>query len=188
MSLSELEKDALMQAKAGNAEAVYKVLKEYKYLAVTIARKYYLLGGEKDDLIQEGMMGLFNAISSYDADKNVAFKTYASRLVERNIISAIRHSVSGKHQVLNDSVSLDNSEEISLGSFPEQDLIMQEGYKELQEIIDSKLSKFESQVVKYYLKGYNYIDIAQFLGKEPKSIDNALSRIKSKLQFLKERL
>lgn len=186
--MSEIEKEILNKAKAGDADAIDKVLKEYKYLAVTIARKYYLLGGEKDDLIQEGMIGLFKAVSSYEIDKNVSFKTYASRLVERDIISAIRHSVSGKHQVLNDSVSLDNTEEIFLGSFPEQDVIMQERYEELQEIIATKLSKFEAQVVKYYLKGYNYIDIAEILGKTPKSIDNALSRIKSKLQFLKENL
>ena len=186
--MSEVEKEVLKLANNGDAVAMDKVLKEYKYLAVTIARKYYLLGGEKDDLIQEGMIGLFKAISTYDEDKGVVFKTYAARLVEREIISAIRHSASGKHQVLNDSVSLDNSEEIFLGSFPEQDVIMQERYKELNQIIETKLSKFEAQVVKYYLKGYNYIDIAEILSKEPKSIDNALSRIKTKLQFLKESL
>ena len=75
-----------------------------------------------------------------------------------------------------------------MGSFPEQDVITEERYKELNEIIENKLSRFEAQVVKYYLKGYNYIDIAYLLEREPKSIDNALSRIKSKLQFLKESL
>ena len=186
--MSEDEKKILGLAKSGDSAAMDKILGEYKYLAITLARKYYLLGGEKDDLIQEGMIGLFKAINSYEEDKGVVFKTYASRLVEREIISAIRHSASGKHQVLNDSVSLDNSEEIVLGSFPEQDIITEERYKELNEIIESKLSRFEAQVVKYYLKGYNYVDIAKMLGKEPKSIDNALSRIKAKLQFLKENI
>ena len=186
--MSEVEKEVLDLAKSGNVDAMEKVLSEYKYLVVSVARKYYLLGGEKEDLIQEGMIGLFKAINTYDEDKGVSFKSYASRLVEREVISAIRLGASGKHKVLNDSVSLDNTEDVFAGSFPEQDVIMQENYEELNKIIETKLSRFELQVVKYYLKGYNYIDIAYLLEREPKSIDNALSRIKSKLQFLKESL
>jgi len=185
--LNDIDK-ILKEAQKGDSNAIDQILKEYKYLAVTIARKYYLLGGEKDDLIQEGMIGLFKAINTYDSNKGVAFKAYASKIVERNMISAIKQGASNKHQVLNDSVSLESSEEISLGSFPEKDVITEESYKELNEIIENKLSKFEAQVVKYYLKGYNYIDIAKILNKEPKSIDNALSRIKTKLQFLKEKI
>ena len=188
MKLKSIEKEIFEKAQKGDQIAMDTILDSYKYLATTIARKYYLLGGEKDDLIQEGMIGLFKAITSFDEGKGIAFKSYASRLVEREIISAIRHSASGKHQVLNDSVSFESDEEFAMPSFPELDVIEEERYKELSEIIKTKLSGFEAEVVKYYLKGYNYVDIASILGKTPKSIDNALSRIKSKLQFLKENI
>ena len=116
--MSDKEKDILSLAKQGDQLAMDKILDSYKYLAITIARKYYLLGGEKDDLIQEGMIGLFKAITSFDESKGVTFKAYASRLVEREIINAIRHSASGKHQVLNDSVSFESDEEFAMPSFP----------------------------------------------------------------------
>lgn len=178
----------LQEARSGSNEAINELLVVHKHIVVTIARKYYLIGGDKDDLIQEGMIGLFKAISSFDETKNDNFVRYATTLIEREIISAIRHANTHAQQVLSESVLVDNDDELPDSASPETDLISEENTIELAQEINEKLSMFERRVVEYYLKGYNYIDIAQLLGKPNKSIDNALSRIKKKLEFLKERL
>ena len=175
-------------AKAKDAGAVEQVLVKYKHLVVSIARKYFLIGGDKEDLIQEGMIGLYKAVNSFDASKNNNFSAYAIMLIEREIISAIRSANSGNQQALSDSVFIDNDDELGDFACPETDFIDEESINELTREINAKLSKFEKVVVDYYLKGYNYIDIAKITGKTSKSVDNALSRIKKKLEFLKERL
>ena len=175
-------------ARSGNNDAVNELLASHKHLVSTIARKYYLIGGDKDDLIQEGMIGLFKAISSFDPERNDSFAAYASTLIAREIISAIRHANTHAQQVLSESVLIDSDDELPDIASPESDLISEENTSELTQEINNHLSVFERQVVEYYLKGYNYIDIAKVLNKPSKSIDNALSRIKKKLEFLKERL
>lgn len=186
MKKEELKKLAL--AKAGDGEAINELLIIHKHLVVAVARKYYLIGGDKEDLIQEGMIGLFKAISTFDISKNDNFESYAIMLIEREIISAIRRANTGSQQFLSDSVLLDHDDELSDNISPETDLISEENRIELTNEIFDKLSKFERLVVDYYLKGYSYIDIAKMLNKPSKSIDNALSRIKKKLEYLKERL
>lgn len=178
----------LQLAQSGSVDAVNELLATHKHLVVSIARKYYLIGGDKDDLIQEGMIGLFKAISSFNATQNDNFVVYAMTLIEREIISAIRHANTHAQQVLSESVLIDNDDELSDNASPESDLISEENTIEITHEINKKLSPFERQVVEYYLKGYNYLDIAKFLSRPSKSIDNALSRIKKKLEFLKERL
>ena len=186
MSKEQLE--ILKQAKSGDADAIDKLLAINKHYVVAVARKYYLIGGDKEDLIQEGMIGLFKAITSFDTTKNDNFEVYAITLIEREIISAIRRANSHSQAFLSESVLLDHDDEIADNASPESDLISEENTIELTNEIFSKLSNFEKQVVQLYLKGYNYIDIASKLNRESKSIDNALSRIKKKLEFLKERL
>jgi RNA polymerase sporulation-specific sigma factor len=180
--------ELLHLARSGNNDATNELLVNHKHLVVAIARKYYLIGGDKDDLIQEGMIGLFKAISSFDEAKNNNFVGYATTLIEREIISAIRHANTHAQQVLSESVLIDNDDELPDSASPETDLISEENTIELTHEINEKLSAFERKVVEYYLKGYNYVDIAKLLNKPNKSIDNALSRIKKKLEFLKERL
>ena len=186
--MKEEELKILSLAKSGDSDAIDKLLAINKHYVVAVARKYYLIGGDKEDLIQEGMIGLFKAINSFDCSKNDNFEAYAIKVIEREIISAIRRANSHNQQFLSDSVFIDNEDELIDHVSPESDLINEENTNELTSQIYEKLSSFEKQVVQYYLKGYNYIDISRKLGRDSKAIDNALSRIKKKLEFLKERL
>jgi len=174
-------------AQSGDEMAMQEIISEYKYIVSSVARGYFIIGGEKEDLIQEGMAGLFKAIITFDTSKDVSFKTYATRLIERDIISAIRKSHTSNNEVLSEAIYVE-TDDFSSEDNPELDIISEESYKELYDIILKSLSDFEGTVVTYYLKGYSYVDIAKKLGETPKSIDNALTRIKKKLQFLKERL
>ena len=175
-------------AKRGDSTAIDELLGINKHLVATISRKYFLMGGDSEDVIQEGMIGLFKAITTYDSSKGTTFVGYAGRLIEREIISAIRHENSLRQHILHESVLLDTEEDFAEGESPEDDYIDEESITELTHEINDKLSNFEREVVEYYLKGYNYIDIAKILNKPSKAIDNALTRIKNKLSYLKERL
>ena len=186
--MSERELELLKLAKSGSAYAIDELLAIHKHLVVSVARKYYLLGGDKEDLIQEGMIGLFKAINSFDSAKNNNFVAYAITLIEREIITAIRRANTHAQQFLSESLLFDNDDELPSNDSPESEFINEESRVELTQEISLHLSTFERQVVEFYLKGYNYVDISKMLGKSGKSIDNALTRIKKKLEFLKERL
>ena len=186
--MSDIDIELLKRAKDGDQFAIDEILTENKHLVSTIARKYYLIGGEKDDLIQEGMIGFFKAINVYDFDKNHNFISFAITLIEREIISAIRHNNSHKNSPLSESVFVEDNDILPADGCPEEDILHFETMHELNDEITNKLSGFERKVVKFYLKGYAYTDIAKILNKSPKSIDNALNRIKHKLNFLKERI
>lgn len=183
--MKEIE-ELIKLAQSGDKEVMLELLSSNKSLVSAVARRYFLIGGEAEDLIQEGMIGLFKAISTFDLEKDVTFKTYATRLIEREIISAIRKAHTNNNEVFADTVLVE-ADEFSSETNPELDIISEENYRELHESILKNLSAFESSVVEYYLKGYGYVDIAKMLNKTPKSIDNALKRIKEKLKFLKER-
>ena len=142
----------LISAKNGNANAINQILIDNKSLVNQIARKYFLLGGDRDDVLQEGMIGLFNAINSYDEKKNDNFKNYASRVVEREIINAIRKENTRKNSVLNSSVITDISDYLHEENYPELDIIAEENNLELLGKINSDLSEFEKTVVKLFLE------------------------------------
>ena len=178
----------LESAKNGNQNAINAILIDNKSLVAQIARRYFLLGGDQEDLIQEGMIGLFKAINIFDKTKNDNFKNFASKVVEREIISAIRKENSGKNQILDSSVFVDSNEILHGENYPELDLIYNESYNELKDKIFKSLSVFEKGVLEYYLKGYAYIDIAKILGKSPKEIDHAPTRRKTKVSHIKEEL
>ena len=182
------EKELLKKASLGDSQAIDQLLAIHKHLVVSVSRKYFLIGGDKEDLIQEGMIGLFKAINTFDSSKNNNFTGYAVTLIEREIISAIRRANTASQHIFSDSVLVDMDNEIVDNENPESDLISAENIDELTSEINKHLSSYERMVVEYYLKGYNYIDIAKILNKPTKSIDNALLRIKKKLNYLKERL
>lgn len=186
--MNSIDIELLKKARGGNQDAIDTLLSMYKHLVVSISRKYYLMGGDKEDLIQEGMIGLFKAIISFDMNKNDNFTAYAVRVVEREMIDAIRRANTGSQQFLSESILIESDDELSDSASPEDDFISQECTDELSKEIYEHLSAFEQEVMEYYLKGYNYVDIAKLMGKTPKSIDNALGRIKKKLYYLKERL
>lgn len=187
--MSDSELKLLRDAKNGNGDAINEIMSTYKSLVVSIARKYYLIGGDQEDLIQEGMIGLFRAITTFDSNKGTSFVSFASKLIGNSIIDAVKKANSHSQQFLSDSILIDNYDTLVASEMsPEGQFISDENTLELTAEINSKLSRLEKTVVEYFLKGYSYRDIASILGKSDKTIDNTLSRIKKKLKYLKERL
>lgn len=171
----------------GETEISDYLMEKYKGLVRKKARAMYLIGGDTDDLIQEGMIGLFKAVQDYRPDRESSFQTFASLCVERQIYSAVKNSTRQKHIPLNSYVSL--SEEAETGALeglwsenPEALIIDRENTGSLEKQISRTLSPMENKVLAYYLKDYSYVQIAELMEKEPKSIDNALQRIRGKIR------
>lgn len=173
--------------RGGEQEVIDFIIEKYKPMVRQKARVLYLVGGEQDDLIQEGMIGLFKAVRDYRSEKDASFRTFAQLCVDRQIYHAIQSSNRQKHQPLNSYVSM-NSEEwedevyTMFQQSPENIVIAQENALHLENTIRRQLSSFENQVLEMYLDGDNYLVIADKLGKTPKSIDNALQRIRGKVK------
>ena len=170
-------------------KTVEEVMAEYKPLVAKIAHKYFLYGGEIDDLMQEGMIGLYKAINGYDDKKQASFKTFANLCITRQIQSAIRTANSKKNVMFLDI--LDNSDKnfdvASNKENPEKNLIESQNYELILNEINKNLSNKELQILNEYLEGYSYEQIAKKLNVERKSVDNALVRIRAKLlKYLKE--
>lgn len=182
----------------GEQSIIDYLMEKYKKLVMQKARTLYLIGGDKDDLIQEGMIGLYKAIRDYKEDKDSTFYNFAELCISRQIYSAIKSSNRKKNIPLNTYISLNaplsynNSELEEMPSLveslihkseqnPEELFIDKESANMLEYELERQLSKFEKEVVKLYLSGLKYVQIANVLGKEPKSIDNALQRIRTKL-------
>lgn len=175
----------------GDRQAADVLLEKYKKLVRMRARTLYLAGGDRDDLLQEGMLGLFKAIRYFDPDRNSLFRTYASLCVDRQIYSAIRHDRRKKNQPLNTSLSIHAltesagvPEEWSHREDPESMLLDQEALEQLKKRISESLSSYENQVLDLYLEGNSFREIADGLNKTPKSVENAWSRIRRKIRNL----
>lgn len=196
--LSDNETDSFLirRYQTGDSSAVDALLEKYKYLVRKKARTLYLIGGENDDLIQEGMIALYKAIRNFDPDKERSFAGYAEVCIENALYNVIKGANRLKNSPLNSYVSLyaplDGSEDASRETLadtllpnelmnPEDILIDRENVTDIQSAIEEKLSAFEKEVVELYIDGCNYQQIAEILGKSAKSIDNALQRIKKKL-------
>lgn len=185
-------------AQNGDGNAVNTLLIKYKSLASKIARSYFLTGGDIEDIIQEGMIGLYKAIMHFNASKNASFTTFASICIKNQIQSAIKVASSDKNKALSSALPIaeqvddddeDGEVEIIIPSLlpsPDDKVISKEHLKEIATIIKKTLSDMEYKVLYLYLKGYNYDEISKASGLNKKSIDNALTRIKSKLAFLKD--
>ena len=168
----------------GSREVEDHLMNKYKNLVKNKARQLYLAGGDRDDLLQEGMWGLFKAIREYRPDREASFFTFAELCITRQMYSAIAASKTKKNTILNESLSLSDLNEMT-GTYeegPEVVMLEKENEKELQRRIRAKLSTLEEQVLDRYLEGMDYQQIAADLGKAPKSIDNALQRIKTKIR------
>lgn len=178
----------------GDETAEETLFKRYKPLVLSRARAYYLTGGDREDLVQEGMLGCYKAICGFDDSKQTSFASFADLCIRRQILSAVKLSNRKKHLPLNSSVSLDSPTEVGGVSSvmdmvndtrtrdPEQLLIGQEGFEEISAAINSELSKMEKSVLSLYLRGQSYQQIAAELGKPIKSVDNAIQRTKKKLE------
>ena len=183
-----LDKVLWDSASSGDMAAEEQLIERYAVLVRKYTRPYFLVGGDNEDLIQEGMIGLLHAIRSYVPAHNVSLKTYAERCIKSRIYSAIRSASRFKHRPLNDSISIESpgfDEAQTLSSDilrdPEELVITRELTDELRSKFTDVLSKFEKRVLDLYLDGLSYSDIANILAKPEKSVDNAVQRIRKKL-------
>ena len=189
------DEELIHMLRDGNEEIMYYLLDKYKNLVIKKTNALYLIGGDKDDLIQEGTIGLFKAIRDFDENKESSFFHFAHICVTRQLASALEASNRKKHRPLNEYVSLStksDDDESSLEDFigidedsPEKLILEKEQTQEFWNKIRSNLSKMENNVLDLYLDGYNYNQIADLMKKSPKAIDNALQRIRQKVRIIK---
>ncbi|MBR3750677.1 MAG: RNA polymerase sporulation sigma factor SigH [Clostridia bacterium] len=194
MTDNSTEERLIQLANSGDDEALELIMKNYKPLVLSRARAYFIIGAEAEDLIQEGMFGLFKAVRDYDSQKNPEFAAFADLCIRRQLISALKGATRQKHSPLNSYVSLnrpvaEDSERTMMDMLgtnrvddPEALLISKEKYININKKIEELLSDFEKKVLAAYLAGESYRDIARELEASPKSVDNALQRIKKKLE------
>ena len=180
------DEELLRLYREGEQEIADYLLEKYKSLVRQKARKLFLIGGEPEDLIQEGMIGLYKAVRDYRDGRETGFRTFAGLCIDRQLYTAIQTSNRQKNLALNTSVSLDQKEEkelegVSEALSPENILIDQENRERLEKIIEQKLSRLEKKVLELYLQGEGYQEISRILGKSPKSVDNAIQRIRHKI-------
>lgn len=181
----------IVRLRDGCQEIMDVILERYKNLVRKRANAMFLIGGENEDLIQEGMIGLFKAIRDFRTEKESSFYHFADLCISRQIIHAVEAAGRRKHQPLNSYVSLSCQESEEGMDFmdmrnleqqnPERLMIEQENARAMGRRLRARLSKMEKQVVGYYLQGLNYREIAKLMDRQPKAIDNALQRIRGKL-------
>lgn len=194
--------DLINNAKNGNELALEDLFTKYKSLAVRITRRYFLVGQDSNDLYQEAMIGLFKAYQNYKDNISNDFKSFATLCINRQIQSAIKSANRLKNKALNGYISLNNQGGYDLkqedkndedfiyiipssDQLPDDKLISKEEVEKIKKEIINRLSIFEKQVLSLYLKGFSYKQMAEKLNKTEKSIENSLTRIKTKLSFLK---
>lgn len=196
------DEELIERLRDGEERIMEYLMDKYKNLVRSKAKSMYILGGDTQDLIQEGMIGLFKAIRDYDSGRDASFFTFAQLCVSRNIYSAVQKSGRKKHAPLNFYTSIygsetgrdaDSSSESGFfegmelmaegeASNPEEIVIGQENMELLQKYIEEELSVFETQVLELHITGMGYVEIAKVLGRDEKATDNALQRIRTKLK------
>ena len=181
---SESDEALVKRAQKGDASATEQLLRRYAGTVRAHARRFFLAGGDMDDLVQEGMIGLYAAVREYRAEEGKSFKNFAYLCVRRHILDAVKASARRKNGPLNESVSLSDpvlGDRAGEGS-PEDLVLEGEEEREFRKRLTKELSDFEFRVMTMYLDGMSYAEICEATGKNNKSIDNALTRAKKKLQ------
>lgn len=193
---ADLPDDEILElVHAGNTDALDFLITKYKPLVRMKGKSYFLIGADKEDILQEGMIGLYKAIRDFREEKLTSFRAFAELCITRQIITAIKTATRQKHIPLNSYVSLDKpvydeeSERTLLDTIassvvddPEQLLISQESFDFMEEKMGEMLSDLEQQVLMLYIEGQSYQEISEQLNRHVKSIDNALQRVKRKLE------
>ena len=188
------DEQIISQIKEGDEQALSFLLDKYKDLVNSKVGKYFIIGAEKEDIIQEGMIGLYKAVKNFDSSKQNTFKTFANLCIERQLITAIKSSNRQKHMPLNSYLSLntsayDNDEdgtelietfEVDTIEDPLETIMKKEYFNEIQNTVYKSLSKFEEKVLDRYMQGESYEIIARKLETPIKSVDNAIQRIRKK--------
>ncbi len=195
------DESIVKMAQEGSSTAYEYLIQKYKALAKNKSKHYFIAGGDNEDVVQEGMIGIFKAIRDFDQEQNASFRTFAELCVNRQIITAIKTANRQKHQILNESVSLSaqqehDSEETpalaerlaanSADTDPEAMMLMKEVVDFLKANGRDIFSPLENRIWSQMLKGKNYREIAFSLRKSPKTVDNAIQRIKKKIQLFLE--
>lgn len=188
------EEEIVKKAKEGDAQCMEILIKRYKKFIQLKAKSYFLIGADKEDIYQEGLIGLYKAVRDYKSEKLSTFKGFAELCITRQIITAIKAATRQKHIPLNTYISLnkpvydDESDKTLLDimeslkmSDPEELFVDREQINEIEQHVLENLSKYEKIVLHYYVIGRSYQQIAYLLNRQPKSIDNAIQRIKRKL-------
>lgn len=182
------DEDLCMAAAAGDSQCESELVRRYGQLVRACARPLFLAGGDSEDLIQEGMLGLLTAIRSFDPARDTAFRTYAAICIRSRLISAVRAAQGGKHIPLNHSVSFEpplfdgaNAHLFSTVESPEDVIIGREELKERLDALKGQLSELEAQILPPYLSGLSCGEIARRVGRPQKSVDNAIQRIRRKV-------
>ena len=192
---NKTEEEIVIKAKSGSRRAQEYIISKYENFVKAKAKSYFLIGADKEDIYQEGMIGLYKAIRDFNVEKSTSFKAFAEICVTRQIITAIKTATRQKHIPLNTYISLnkpvseDESDRTLLDIIssirttdPEELIISQEQTEFIEEEINKVLSELEIQVLQSYLEGKSYQEIACDLDRHSKSIDNALQRVKRKLE------
>ena len=181
------DEELCLGAARGDSQAETELVGRYGWLVRACARPLFLAGGDSEDLIQEGFLGLLTAIRSFDPARDAAFHTFAEVCIRSRLLSAVRAAQGGKHAPLNHSVSYEpplfdgpNAYLFSSAESPEDVVIGREELKERLEALKGRLSKFEAQILPPYLNGLSCGEIAQRVGRSQKSVDNAIQRIRRK--------
>ena len=198
------ENDLIQNAQAGDGEAVSYLLEKYKGSVRALSRPLFLMDGDQDDLIQEGMIGLFKAIQNYDRERGASFETFANVCISKQLYTAIEKSNRKKNIPLNSYISIYSDEYLNgegdlehgflSGEIfsvweknPEDIVIKKESRENVLESLYEALSNMEKRVLDLFLKGLTYQEIAKRLDYPPKTIDNALQRIKMKMQKIRKK-
>lgn len=180
-------------AQAGDRRAERRLLLRYRPLVMKRCRAYYLSGADRDDLLQEGLIGLHKAIRDFQVGRGHAFQRFAAMCVARHVISAVRQATRQKHMPLSAYATLSGDGEVEQplelldvagGRDPHEEILNKDGLDWVKAMLRKHLSGFEQQVLALYLKGASYREIAAQLEKNAKAIDNALARIKEKGRVL----
>lgn len=191
------DEDLVASCRRGDDDALTHLLTRYRPFVRSKARSYFLVGGDSEDIVQEGMVGLYKAVRDFDAAQGVSFRGFAELCVVRQIITAIKTATRHKHAPLNSYVSLHTTlgdradgdqvlAEVVLGdeyeASPEERLIEETDFHTLRHHVHQLLSELETEVLERYLRGESYADIASSMHRQVKSIDNALQRVKRKVE------
>ena len=187
------DEEVIKLIKSGDKNALDYIMHKYKEVVNIKVSKYFIIGAEKEDIVQEGLIGLYKAIKNFDPEKENSFKTFANLCIERQLITAIKTSNRQKHMPLNSYLSLNMSAyedeetetvidvfDSSLTEDPLETLTKKEYYIAIENAIDKSLSDFEKKVLNRFANGESYIQIANRLNAPVKSIDNAIQRIRKK--------
>ncbi len=187
------DEEVIKLIKSGDKNALDYIMHKYKEVVNIKVSKYFIIGAEKEDIVQEGLIGLYKAIKNFDPEKENSFKTFANLCIERQLITAIKTSNRQKHMPLNSYLSLNMSAyedeetetvidvfDSSLTEDPLETLTKKEYYIAIENAIDKSLSDFEKKVLNRFAKGESYVQIANKLNTPVKSVDNAIQRIRKK--------